>query len=311
MNLEEREYLKAALRARQTEIGPCLNEERIFAFYSGRLEESEAESVRDHLAECPGCLETARDARQFLEAMDNPAAVKRQAPAAISARSHRASWKQSSLRFFNNPVLGLSLAAAALLLIIACSFLFVEVRLSRGRIKQLEMWQSERQEKDLQKRLAEYLARNDSLTEELKQERSRRVEIEEELSSLKANSKQTYDQAIEQRIVAALVLSPGLRDPGAANELVIPPRTNSIRLQANLERDDYPSYRASLRTADGDEVWRLSGLKAQPSESGKAITLNPPPELFTRRDYILTISGAPAKGKLEDVGKYTFRVVRR
>jgi hypothetical protein len=92
--------------------------------------------------------------------------------------------------------------------------------------------------------------------------------------------------------------------------LVISPKTNLIRLQANLESDDYPGYRAELRTADGDEVRRWSGLKTQPSVSGKAIVLYPPLELFTKRDYALTISGVNAKGD-EDVIQYTFSVVRR
>lgn len=317
MESEEREYLRVALRARRTEIGPCLNEERIVAFYSGRLGESEAESVRDHLAECPGCLEMARDARQFLKAMNDPAAAKEHSAPAISAptraRSPWASWGQSLLRRFNNPVLGFSLAAASLLLILGCSFLVVKVRQLRSQIERLEAGQTRQREQELQKRLAEYLARNENLAEELKQEQSRRAEIENELSSLKANSKQIYDQGIAQRVVAALVLSPGIRDrdPGGANELVIPPKANLIRLQANLERDNYPGYRAALRTADGDQVRRWSGLKAQPSGSGKAIVLNPPPELFTKRDYVLTISGVTAKGNLEDVGQYTFSVVRR
>jgi hypothetical protein len=85
MESEEREYLKAALRERRAEIGPCLNEELIVAFYSGRLVESEAESVRDHLAECPECLEMSRDARQFLKAMNDPAAAKRRPAQAIIA----------------------------------------------------------------------------------------------------------------------------------------------------------------------------------------------------------------------------------
>jgi tetratricopeptide (TPR) repeat protein len=49
--------------------GPCLDEDRIVAFYSGRLGEGQEDAVRTHLAECPRCLELARDARQFLKAM--------------------------------------------------------------------------------------------------------------------------------------------------------------------------------------------------------------------------------------------------
>lgn len=65
-----REYLEVAVQGRRpSRAMPCLNEEQVVAFYSGRLQESEMDVIRDHLAECYHCLALARDARQFLEAM--------------------------------------------------------------------------------------------------------------------------------------------------------------------------------------------------------------------------------------------------
>lgn len=125
MESEEREYLKAVLQAWLTEVTPCLNEEQIVAFYSGRLGENEMGSVRDHLAECPRCLEMARDARQFLKAMSEPAqpaaksaSLTTIAPAIVIARSSWTSLRQSLLRRFDSPALGFSLALATLLLAI-------------------------------------------------------------------------------------------------------------------------------------------------------------------------------------------------
>lgn len=66
-----REYIKAAVHS-ETPSGACLNEELVVAFYSGRLGDNEQETVRDHLAECPTCLELAREARQFLRAVSEP-----------------------------------------------------------------------------------------------------------------------------------------------------------------------------------------------------------------------------------------------
>jgi hypothetical protein len=314
MESEEREYLKAALRERRAEIGPCLNEELIVAFYSGQLVESEEESVRDHLAECPECLEMSRDARQFLKAMNDPAAAKKRPAQAIiapaRARQQWSSLRRSLLHRFDNPILGLALASASMLLIVASSILAIEVRRLQGRIERLEAGRPQ-QEQELRQLLAEYRRRSESLSEELKQEQSRWAEIEKELSSLKANSKQIHGQAPAQGVVAALVLSPVIRDPGRANELVISPDAKSVRIQVNLERDDHPRYHAELRTGDGDEVRKWSGLRARRSGSGKAIALDSTPGLFTKRDYVLTINGATAKGGLEEVRQYTFSVVRR
>ncbi|MBI4469899.1 MAG: zf-HC2 domain-containing protein [Acidobacteria bacterium] len=68
------EYLKAAVQGR-TPRAACLNEELVVDFYSGRLSDSEMETIRDHLAECPTCLELAREARQFLRAVSEPIPV--------------------------------------------------------------------------------------------------------------------------------------------------------------------------------------------------------------------------------------------
>jgi tetratricopeptide (TPR) repeat protein len=66
-----RDYIKAALEMEKP-TGACLAEERIVAFYGGQLTASEEAEVRDHLATCPACLEMAREARQFLQAMSGP-----------------------------------------------------------------------------------------------------------------------------------------------------------------------------------------------------------------------------------------------
>jgi Putative zinc-finger len=68
------DYLKAAVRDRRPRgVSSCLDDSQIVAFYPRQLDENEAETVRAHLAECPKCLELARDARQFLRLMTGPA----------------------------------------------------------------------------------------------------------------------------------------------------------------------------------------------------------------------------------------------
>lgn len=76
----------ATLNTREGEAGPCLDEATTIAFYSGELDAARAEGVRHHLAECRSCLELARDARRFLEAMDAGAA-EAAAPVAHGSRT--------------------------------------------------------------------------------------------------------------------------------------------------------------------------------------------------------------------------------
>lgn len=50
-------------------VGPCIADERLVDFYHGGMDEAEADAVRAHLATCSGCVERARDAAEFVEAM--------------------------------------------------------------------------------------------------------------------------------------------------------------------------------------------------------------------------------------------------
>ena len=319
MRSEERESLKAAIEARITDVTQCLDEDRILAFYFGQLGESEAEQMRDHLVECPKCLEVARDARQFLKAMSEPvptaAAIaqlessKLAAAIPVGNRSRQTQWRQSLLHRFQSRVVVFSMAMAALLLAIGCSFLIARTWRLQNQIERMYAAQTQyrQQEQELRQRLAEQ-ARDKNLTEELQRE------MEKELAALKTENIEGHKMAIARPVIASLVLLPGFRDLGEtprSNGLIIPPSADLIRLQASLEVDDYPSYRATLRTADGELVWTQSGLKAQSNGSGKAVVLHLPPKLFAKRDYMLSLSGATAEGKSEDVEQYSFRVVKR
>jgi len=66
-----KEYLKVAVQGRPR-VKACLDEGQLVEFYLGRLEESKIESIGDHLAECPDCLELSQDVRQFLAVMREP-----------------------------------------------------------------------------------------------------------------------------------------------------------------------------------------------------------------------------------------------
>ena len=51
--------------------GPCIPEDRLVAFYEGRLGDLDADEVREHLVTCPSCLEAASDARRFVAEMSD------------------------------------------------------------------------------------------------------------------------------------------------------------------------------------------------------------------------------------------------
>jgi hypothetical protein len=89
--------------------------------------------------------------------------------------------------------------------------------------------------------------------------------------------------------------------------LVIGSRTGSVRLRVNFDGQAYASYRATLQTVEGAQIWQKGGLKA----SGKTIFIDIPGNFFAEADYLLTLIGVPLQDQPEEIGKYSFRVVKK
>jgi hypothetical protein len=65
-----------------------------------------------------------------------------------------------------------------------------------------------------------------------------------------------------------------------------------------------------LATPEGRKVWERDRLKGKRENTGSLVVVMLPARRLTSRDYVLSLKGA-AGGEPEDVGKYSFRVVRR
>lgn len=113
---------------------------------------------------------------------------------------------------------------------------------------------------------------------------------------------------------ATLVLTVGgTRSADAAPPavLVIPARTEQVRLRLNLREDDYTSYRAALQPVGGEEIYAWGRLTPKATKSGVSLVLTMPARRFATGDYILTLRGVSETGEVEDVSKSLFRVARK
>jgi len=111
--------------------------------------------------------------------------------------------------------------------------------------------------------------------------------------------------------VASLSLLPFIsRDGSSSNSLLLSPDTRAVRLRLAFKEDSYNRYDLVLGTLDGDRVLQRRGLKARSDNGGKSVTLTVDPAVFRRQDYIVTLNGLTAEGKLETIGDYYFRVER-
>ena len=82
-------------------------------------------------------------------------------------------------------------------------------------------------------------------------------------------------------------------------------------VRLDLEPVDYPAYTAMLLTATGTrEAWRADQLSARSIGGQKTLDLHLPVTVLSPQEYVIRVSGVPARGALEIVGEYRFAVVR-
>ena len=113
--------------------------------------------------------------------------------------------------------------------------------------------------------------------------------------------------------VALLVLSPGLsRGDNRVERLVVSPAMQIAHIDVQLEaRDDYPSFKAELRTRGGQEILTRSSLTRHRAGAAYAISLDVPATALTAGEYELALKGIAAGGPAEDIGFYYFRVQKQ
>ena len=109
--------------------------------------------------------------------------------------------------------------------------------------------------------------------------------------------------------IIALALTPGMDRSSRPKKLVVSPATLLVQLQLYLEHDDYPSYSASVETAEDAQLWKKNGLKTHPGSEGGRVTLGIPAAILQGNVYLVRLTGVAADGKVEDVGDYHFLVV--
>lgn len=113
-------------------------------------------------------------------------------------------------------------------------------------------------------------------------------------------------------VVASLLLTAGAsRGGGASQTLTVGQGADRVRLLAEVSVQDYKSYQAVLRTAEGVEVWRGVVKPGGRKKDVAVIVLNPPARVFRSGDYTLSLAGLRTDGSTDAAGEYQFRVSRR
>jgi hypothetical protein len=146
--------------------------------------------------------------------------------------------------------------------------------------------------------LARDLGRARSAAESARaQQEGQRLRLEGELAEAR--------RAPAAPLVASVVLSSGLtRGSGDVVRIVLAPNVDVLRVQLEAARVAPGSFRATLRTAEGDVIWSGPASRAP---AGDLMAIDLPAPLLSTHDYEITLS-VPS-GAL--IASYPVTVVRR
>jgi hypothetical protein len=189
-----------------------------------------------------------------------------------------------------------SLAAAAVLVLAAAGYFFVENLRLRTDIA------AEREA--LRMRERELLAT-------LNDQQARNAETEKALEAARESLAQAGKSAAAPRpAVLSFVLLAPIRGAGDIARLVVPPGVEDVLLQVQVDATGFPAYQAALRDPATDRVvWRSSRLDAPASEARGFLRVTIPVRVLNPQNYVLDLRAFPTGGEGVVVANYAFTVV--
>lgn len=149
----------------------------------------------------------------------------------------------------------------------------------------------------------------------------REVESREQALPQQLNSQQRPDsvaQIPQQQsppserapVIASFLLMPGLsRDQSRVPQLTLNPSAQIANIEIQLEpRDEFPRFRAELRTRSGEDVFVASSLRRRRTGGAFSVSVGLPADSLSPGEYEIALKGIRADKSVEDVGYYYFSV---
>jgi hypothetical protein len=151
---------------------------------------------------------------------------------------------------------------------------------------------------------------------------ARRVEVENQGQALRQHLIQQSPRIPDAQkapsgperpaLLASLVFLPGAtRSQTRVQQLALTSDVQLVHIEFQLEpRDDFPQYRAELRTRSGAEVLVRSSLTGRRANSAYSVSFDLPASALTTGEYELALKGL-SDSQTTDIGYYDFRVQKR
>jgi hypothetical protein len=106
--------------------------------------------------------------------------------------------------------------------------------------------------------------------------------------------------------IASIVLMPVNRNVERSQVVNIPPGTQRLKIQLDLDADNHKSYKAALVGAADEVKWSKRHLKSESTSSGRAVVLSLPAELLEKGEHTVLLS--PDEDAAKPIAEYTFVV---
>lgn len=266
----------------------------------------------------PEALRIARALKKYTS--ENPASM----PSALTSDKHLTT--PSKIAFLRslrtrNPLLGLSLAAAVLLIILGGIWLLIRATRPTGNRQPLQAQQPQQQQQ--QEQGAETNANRGREPEQNDgQGNQNRSVIATDGNNGPARPSDRTEQdrgptpparKPPAQVYSFLLLPVGpVREGGYVNKIDLPSDARAASLQIPLIGDaKYISYQVTLNRQDGSSVQTWTGLKPTTAESGEIVSVRVPAGLLRQEKYEAKLSGVMADGNVRVIGVYPFQVSRK
>jgi anti-sigma factor RsiW len=289
----------------------CVRDEVMDAYVDGKLSQKQRKQFELHLQNFPG----HRRQLDFAEVLAKYISLREQADAAtaVSVEKRTVSLWQSIAAFLRgaNPILQFSFATLVVIAMLGGLWLMNEISRLRTQVNELQSEHTTPSEiatdPKLEQQVAEMRSRADQLTQELDSERSKRMDLEKQLSE-----KQTRKAEPLLRSLAFFLSPEALRGNEGQNSLVIPSDVPVVELQLNFKKDPgYKFYRAQISNANSEQIWHKDQLKVQKRGSSSIILLSLPSKILAEDDYVIELSATTPDSNYETLSTYTFRVLKK
>jgi hypothetical protein len=217
---------------------------------------------------------------------------------------------------FQNPILGFSTAAALVLALVVCGWLWMKT----SRLESQLIEARNQPGSGLNEQVEQLNRRNEELTAQLKRSEEQRAAAEQQVAALTGGEGPEVVQPNQNTqpsgsTIATVILTSSLRSNGSrpVPTLTLKTGVTVARLVVNVERidpADYKRFRAVVQKQGGEEVWRSEDVKLRARGNNARAVLNIAAEKLTEGQYVGALDGITLDDQAEPVGRYVFRVQR-